>query len=421
MRTDSRGILMLSFLLVVLLPIRARPQSFNASITGTVSDPAGAVVPSANLSLRAIGTGATSRTTSDSAGLYSFPNLPAGAYELTAHAPGFRDFIQRGIVLQINENARLDLKLELGEARQTVEVSADVTPLNFENAQLVEGITPQSIKDLPLLISGAIRSAAQFAILMPGVNTGAGNSGFDARIDGGMKLGDEAVLDGVTIQDGMKTVSGMTEAYTDHPMSPETISEISLLTSNYEPQYGATTSGVITAVTKSGTNEFHGDLYEFLRNTALNARQFGIPNRPKDVENDFGGTIGGPLKIPWLAWTGRKKTYFFVGYELFHIRGGTTTPVISIPSLKERQGDFSDWVDSSGKLIPVYDPATTRPNPLFDPNHQVGPSNMPFFRDQFMGCDGKTPNVICPFDPRLQNSLAQQWFKFLPDQPSRVP
>ena len=414
MRTDSRGILMLSFLLVVLLPIWARPQSFNASITGTVSDPAGAVVPSANLSLRAIGTGATSRTTSDSAGLYSFPNLPAGAYELTAHAPGFRDFIQRGIVLQINENARLDLKLELGEARQTVEVSADVTPLNFENAQLVEGITPQSIKDLPLLISGAIRSAAQFAILMPGVNTGAGNSGFDARIDGGMKLGDEAVLDGVTIQDGMKTVSGMTEAYTDHPMSPESISEISLLTSNYEPQYGATTSGVITAVTKSGTNEFHGDLYEFLRNTALNARQFGIPNRPKDVENDFGGTIGGPLKIPWLAWTGRKKTYFFVGYELFHIRGGTTTPVISIPSLKERQGDFSDWVDSSGKLIPVYDPATTRPNPLFDPNHQVGPSNMPFFRDQFMGCDGKTPNVICPSDPRLQNSLAQQWFKFLP-------
>ena len=131
-----------------------------------------------------------------------------------------------------------------------------------------------------------------------------------------MKLGDEAVLDGVTIQDGMKTVSGMTEAYTDHPMSPETISEISLLTSNYEPQYGATTSGVITAVTKSGTNEFHGDLYEFLRNTAMNARQFGIPNRPKDIENDFGGTIGGPVKIPWLAWTGRKKTYFFAGYEL---------------------------------------------------------------------------------------------------------
>src|SRR5439155_12856752 len=268
MRTNSRGILMLSFLLVVLLPIWAWPQSFNASITGVVSDPTGAVVPSANLSLRAIGTGATSRTTSDSAGLYSFPNLPAGAYELAAHAPGFRDFIQRGILLQINENVRLDLKLELGEARQTVEVSANVTPLNFENAQLVEGITPQSIKDLPLLISGAIRSAAQFAILMPDVKTGACNSDSDARIDGGMKLGDEAVLDGVTIQDGMKTVSGMTEAYTDHPMSPETISEISLLTSNYEPQYGATTSGVITAVTKSGTNEFHGDLYEFLRNTA---------------------------------------------------------------------------------------------------------------------------------------------------------
>ena len=255
MHTRSKRILVLCFLLLNSFPLSARPQSLNASITGVVSDPTGGLVPNVRFTLRALTTGAISKTMSDSAGLYSFPNLTAGAYELSAQAPGFRDFVQTGVILRINDNVRLDVKLQLGEARQTVEVSANGSPLNFENAQLVEGITPQSIKDLPLLISGAIRSAAQFAILMPGVNTGAGNSGFDARINGGMKLGDEAVLDGVTIQDGMKTVSGMTEAYTDHPMSPETISEISLLTSNYEPQYGATTSGVITAVTPEGSHE----------------------------------------------------------------------------------------------------------------------------------------------------------------------
>ena len=228
------------------------------------------------------------------------------------------------------------------------------------------------------------------------------------------------MIDGVTMQDAMNQ-SGMTEAFTDHPISPETVGEISVLSSNYEPQYGSAAAGQITAITKSGTSSFHGDVYEFLRNTKLNARQFGVPNlpdsngseipgtaRPKDIENDFGGTIGGPIKIPTLAWSGRKKSYFFVGYEIFHIRGGTTKPVINIPSLKERQGDFSDWE------FPVYDPDTTRPNPNFDAGAPVGPKNLPYLRDQFMGCDGKTPNVICPSDPRLQNSLAKQWFQFLP-------
>src|SRR5262249_42561259 len=123
-------------------------QSLNSSMSGTVADPTGAVVPDASLSLRAIATGATIRTSSDAAGRYSFPNLLAGAYEVTVHATGFRDFIQTGIVLRINEDARLNIELQLGEARQTVEVSANASPLDIENGQLVEGVTPQSIKDL---------------------------------------------------------------------------------------------------------------------------------------------------------------------------------------------------------------------------------------------------------------------------------
>ena len=117
-----------------------------------------------------------------------------------------------------------------------------------------------------------------------------------------------------------------------------------MLTSNYEPQYGSTTSAVTTGVTKSGTNEFHGSVYENFRNTVLNARQYS-PNpaqqRPKDLENDYGGTIGGPIKIPKLAWTGKRKTYGFFNYGRFSQRGGVSVPTYSIPSLKERMGDLA--------------------------------------------------------------------------------
>ena len=406
---------LMGFLSLTLVPLRLSAQSFNATISGSVTDPSGAAVPGAKLTLRALGTNTTAATTSGTDGLYSFPNLVAGAFELSAQAAGFKDYTQRGIILRINEQARVDIALQVGEAHQTVTVSDNASPLNYENAQLVEGVTPESLRDLPLLLSGNIRSAAQFAVLMPGVNTGTGNGAYDARINGGQQSGDEATIDGVTMQDSMNSQSGMTEAYTDHPMSPDAISEISVLTSNYEPQYGSTTSGVIAAVTKSGTSEFHGVAYEFARNAALNARQFGVPDRPPDIENDFGGTIGGPVKIPKLAWSGRKKTYFFASYEMFHIRGGAKTPVISIPSMKERAGDFSDWTNpQTGALIPVYDPDTTRANPTYDSTQPVGPQNPPYLRDQFMGCNGDQPNVICSSDPRLANSLAKQWFQYLP-------
>jgi Carboxypeptidase regulatory-like domain len=385
-----------SSLLLLLLPVPLWAQSFNSSISGTVTDPTGAVVPDASLTLTAVDTKKVSTAKTDPEGRYSFPNLQAGNYELKVSASGFRDFVQRGISILVNQVARQDIKLELGAESQTVEVLADVSPLNFETPELKQSITPEAIRELPLIVGGAVRSSAQFVTLMPGANTGAGQSGFDTRINGGLWSGDEAVIDGVTLTQGINGNTGMISAWADYPWSPEAISEVSVLTANYEPQYGSTTSAVVTAETKSGTKDWHGTLYEFHRNTALNARQFGIPTRPKDIENDYGGTISGPIKIPWLFSSPQKNSYFFLNYEGFKIRGGASTPTLSIPSIKERQGDFTDWVDSNGKLIPIFDPATTRPNPGFNPSLPAGPDNLPLLRDQFMGCDGRTPNVICP-------------------------
>ncbi|PYV91123.1 MAG: hypothetical protein DMG05_08085 [Acidobacteria bacterium] len=404
------------FCLMLCHSVELRGQNLNASISGTITDPSGAAVPNADMTLRSVSTGTETRVKSGPDGLFNILNLPQGAYDLTVSAQGFRDYVQRGIAVNLNEKIRIDVKLELGEAKQVIEVQADASPLNFDSGEVKGTIAPQTLEELPLIVGGITRSAVAFARLLPGVTSASGDDrrNFETRINGGINEGDEAILDGISIVDGALSQNGIELATTGMPFSPEAISEISILTSNYDPQYGTTSSAVTTAVTKSGTNEYHGSLYEFHRNTRLNARQFGVPKRPRDLENEFGGTIGGPMKIPKIFWTPTKKTYFFVNRTQFYLRGGVSSPILSIPSLKERQGDFTDWVDSSGNLIPVFDPATTRANSAYNPSLPVGSSNLPFLRDQFMGCDGKTPNVICSSDPRLQNSLAQEWFKYLP-------
>jgi hypothetical protein len=197
-------------------------------------------------------------------------------------------------------------------------------------------------------------------------------------------------------------------AFFDFPMSPDVVSEVKVLASNYDPQYGSTTSGVVIVDTKSGGKQFRGNLFEYLRNTALNAKQFGATKRPVDIENDFGGSLGGPAHLP-ILWTGRNKTYFFFNYEGFRQAGGITTPVLSVPTIRNRMGDFSDQINSAtGQLIPIYDPATTSVS-----------ANGTVTRKQFMGCDGQHPNVICP--DRIANSLANQFLQYIPAPTNNQP
>lgn len=372
---------------------------FRSGVSGTVMDQNNAVIPNAEVSMRNLDTGVVAKTTSGSDGLYSFPNMLTGTYELNATATGFRPFAQKGITLSLNQQARVDIKMDIGTLEQSVEVTANASPLNFETATRQEGVAPETINELPLIVAGSPRNAAQFAVLLPGVNTGGTNNAFDARINGGMQSGDEAIMDGVSMQQGTMSQSGMI-SFWDFRMTPDMISEFKVLTANYEPQYGSTTSANIMVTSKSGTNEFHGSLYEYLRNTALNARQFGADTRPKDIEHDFGGSIGGPVKIPGL-WSSKFKTYFFTNIEKFRITGGVNRPTLSIPSLKERNGDFTDWRDADGALIPIFDPATTR---------NVGGQ---IVRDQF-------PGNIIPQD-RIANSIAKQWFQYLPDPTNGSP
>lgn len=386
-------------------------QSNNASIDGEITDPNGAVVTGASVDLTSKDTNVSSHFVSDANGLYSFRNVVPGTYRLRVKAQGFGEYLQNGIIVRVGYPIRQNIALKLESTTQQVEVSADASALNFESAELRDSIDPQVIQQVPLLVSGSIRSAANFASLLPGVVRGSGDV-TGAHVNGGQSQTGIVVLDGIPLFNSSGT-QGLTGAVLDFPQSPDLISEFQELTSNYGAQYGSA-GGVTIENVKSGTSNFHGTAYEFNRNSAFNATQWGAGGaKAQDVENDFGGNFGGPLKLPF--WKHRNhRTFFFVNFEAFRIRGGLFRDTLSLPSAAEQQGDFRDWVDADGNLIPIYDPATTTSNPAYDPSQPISPTNLPFLRDQFMGCDGTTPNVICPTDPRLQNSLAKQWFQYLP-------
>ncbi|PYV38420.1 MAG: hypothetical protein DMG06_25700 [Acidobacteria bacterium] len=379
-------------------------QNIGAQLAGTITDPSGAVIPGAEVTLTAVDTGAVMKVTSSPDGLYSFFNLQAGRYEIQVSNKGFRDYVQRGIRIALNEKTRVDVKLEVGAESQQIEVTENASALNFETAERSGGMAPETLNELPLIIttnSGGLRSAASFMTLLPGVITPPGQ-GLDAtHFNGAQRGAGDAIYNGASAATG-NSGSGIFQAAYDYAQSPEMVNELKVISGNYEPQYGSTAGAIFIMETRSGTNEFHGNGFWFHRNTALNARQWNVDEKPRDLEHDAGGSIGGPAKVP-LLWSSKNKTYFFFNFEAFRQTGGATRNILSIPSLQERQGDFRDWKDADGNLIPIYDPATTQ-----IVNGQVE-------RKQFMGCDGNTPNVICP--DRIQNSLAQAWFKYLP-QPS---
>ena len=161
-RVLARILIALVAMMFVVSPGGA--QNINASVGGTVMDPSGAVIPNADVSLRSLATGAVSKIKTTESGLFRFPNLQAGAYELTVSAAGFRDFVQRGISLSINDTVNINVPLEVGQAGQTVEVTADASPLNTENAELKQAITPDTLRELPLIVGGLPRSAISFSV-----------------------------------------------------------------------------------------------------------------------------------------------------------------------------------------------------------------------------------------------------------------
>jgi Carboxypeptidase regulatory-like domain len=381
-----------------------RAQSFNGAITGVVRDSSGGVVPDVALTLRNLATNQVVATTvSGPDGEYAFRNVAPSKYEVQAVKDGFQQVSLPDIVVTLSTQVRLDVELPVRGTEETVDVTAGPSLLGTTGTQQ-HGIAPETLSQLPLVFDSGPRSSAGFAILMPGVSTGGRASAFDARINGGLQSGDEATVDGVSMQQGFMSQGGMVSIFQDFPMSPDMVSEVKVLTSNYAPEYGSSLSGQIMAVTKSGGSNFHGAVFEYHRNDALNARQWGADEKGELQKNNYGANLGGPAKLPFL-YTERVKSYFYFNYEGYRQKGGSNQPTLSIPSLAQRNGDFRDWRDVSGNLIPIYDPATIRPD-----------GRGGFIKDQF-SCNGVL-NVICP--DRI-SPLVRPWLNALPTPTSSGP
>jgi hypothetical protein len=200
----SKNCLEVALLGIALLVSTAisRAQDTNASLSGTVMDPSHAFVPGASLTLTDEATAFQLKSQSNETGGYTFRNLTPGKYDLNVTAANFGSLLQKGIELSINQTARVDIHLKVGESAETVTVTADASLINYENPTLEGGVSPETLQDLPLTISGSPRAATGLVILLPGVSTGSSGNPFNSRIDGGIVTGDEAVLDGVTMTEG---------------------------------------------------------------------------------------------------------------------------------------------------------------------------------------------------------------------------
>jgi hypothetical protein len=385
------------FLLLALFGIflltanhRGFGQDTNASLGGTVQDPNGAAIPNAKLTLTNEATGFQSNFVSDETGTYTFNNLTPGNYKITVTATGFKSTNQTGIQLAPNQAARLDIHLSVGQTDETVTVTADTSLINFDSPSLEGGVSPEVLQSFPLTVSGAPRSSVAVAIMMPGVTSAGGGNAFNARINGGIITGDEALVDGATTIEGFMNQSGMVSLQTDFGMSPDITSEVKVLTANYDAQYGDTTSGQLIITTKSGGENFHGAAYEYIRNDALNAFQFGAPagqRKPPDKENDFGANIGGPIYLPKLHGANSFfKGYFYFNWEGFQDHGGANSATLSIASARARAGDFSAWGSQ------LYYPA--------DPAKYGALAGQPI------------PNNI--IDPKFEDPVAAAWIAAMP-------
>jgi hypothetical protein len=374
-------------------------QDINASLSGTVTDPSNKTVSGANLTLTNEASGFKSSFVSDSTGQYTFRNLTPGKYDLVVSAAGFKSETENGIELAINQFGHVDVHLAVGAAEETMTVIGDTSLINFENQTIEAGISPEALQDIPLIVAGAPRSSIEVATMMPGVTSAGGNNALNARFNGGIATGDEAIVDGVTTEEGFMNQSGMVALQSDFGMSPDITSEVKVLSANYDAQYGNTTSAQLIIQTKSGGEKFHGGGYEYIRNDFLNASQYGAAKLSNgkyvspDKQNDFGAYIGGPIYLPGFHGDKAKvKGYFYFNWEGYQDRGGSVSAKDTIASVNDRAGNFSGWTRADGSL-----------NQLYYPNDPVK-----------YGANAGTAipgNII---NPIYEDSIAKAWLAALP-------
>src|SRR5256885_4263189 len=347
-------------------------QSDRGSITGRVTDPNGAGVANAKVTATNLTTAETREVKTSDDGNYTIPELKADPYKVTAEAPGFKTSSAENIIVAVQVNRTLDFKLEIGEISSVVTISNDEAPvLQTETPVRQTNVTERQVKELPLLVSSEFsgRTPLSFIYLDSNVTQGSGTQGTDTtrfRVSGGQALGTEILIDGASTR---RTQNGT--FFSEVAPGPNAFQEFTLSTSTYSAEFGNSSGGVVNFTQKSGGNEYHGEIYDLIRNEKLNANTFrnnafNVP-RARDNQNDFGFNVGGPITVPHfgeggpLIHTFRNRAFFFFNYEGYRFTEGSNN-IITVPTLRMRQGDFSELLTDPyilsffGHGIQIYDP-----------------------------------------------------------------
>ncbi len=366
-------------LIAFLAYVPARAQVTTGSILGTIHDATGAVLPNATITITDTGKGTSSTEHTDANGDYNVPFLIPGTYSVSIEMTGFKRSVSSNVVLDIDQKARVDFTLEPGGATETVQVNTTPPLIRLDSSELGEVVGKRQVENLPL--NG--RNFASLVYLVPGVTPGqagenlSGSSSFNPRAASNFNsLGSQANTNAFLV-DGIVDNEWTFNTVMVQP-SVESIAEFKVLTGSYSAEFGGG-AGVVSVSTRSGSNDFHGELFAYLRNSAVDARNYfarvgSNVQKPALRRGQFGGAVAGAIK--------KDKLFFFADYYGQRSLRGIVN-LNSVPTAAERAGDFSAYTTAAGQVIPIYDPLSTV---------QTGST---FTRKQFMGCDGLHPNVIC--------------------------
>jgi hypothetical protein len=335
----------------------ASAQTSFGSIVGTVTDSSGAILSGVQVAFTNLATNTKLTTATNQAGIYEFVNAPPGEYKLEAELSGFKHFVRQPVTVQVQQTYRIDIQMDLGLLTETLEVTAEVPLLQSQTSSLGQVIAGRAVGEMPLNGRNVYNLMELVPSVVPQGTAGGTSVGmFSASLNNyqinGAFAGQSAVyLDGQPVNSGFWN-------YASFIPTQDSVAEFKVQTNNLGPEWGRFAGGVMNLTTKSGSNDIHGGAYEYLRNKVLNANTFfsnaaGIA-RPPFTQNQFGAYAGAPVFIPHV-YNGRNKTFWFLSWEGFRLRYGQTYND-TVPTLAQRQGDFSNLRSSSGAMIPIYDP-----------------------------------------------------------------
>src|ERR1019366_2336453 len=382
-RLEMRCLTALACLL--LFALAAYGQGDNGSITGTITDATGAVAPGVSIDVKNSDTGAVFHGGTSNTGNYVIP-VPAGKYEVTVSAAGFKKYIRSNMVVQTANDTRLDVTLDVGAATDTITVTTEAPLLKTESGEISHTLATSDVNDLPVLTTngnggayGNIRDPLQEIILLPGT---AYTNGLAVVVNGLPANSENIRVEG---QDATSNIWKIAQQNSQGGV--DAIQEVAVQTSNFAAEFGQAAGGYFNYTMKSGTNTLHGSGYDYLVNEALNAglpfTDAGTSNSLKEGQhirnrlrrNDYGFTVGGPIRIP-KVYDGRNKSFFFVNFEQFRQSNLTSSGIITVPTAAYRAGNFSTAlcnsytggaVDGTGGTCQPYKALTVNGAPAIDP------------------------------------------------------